>query len=82
MNTVYEWCPDCEQDVPLRAVVQPQMCPECGTWIVPCSICRALVCRVCWHEQRAKSLNRDRREKMTNWLNKHRQEEKENEQEN
>lgn len=62
MNTVYEWCPDCEQDVPLKATMEVQRCPECGTWIVPCAMCQGQKCQGCELEEKAKQLNQQENE--------------------
>ena len=58
MNTVYEWCPECEGDVLLEARLEVQRCPECGTWIVPCAMCQGRQCQGCELEGKAKQLNR------------------------
>ncbi len=36
---VYEWCPYCEQEVKLDAVLKKQICPDCGKIIYPCALC-------------------------------------------
>lgn len=62
MNTVYEWCPECEGDVPLEARLEVQRCPECGTWIVPCAMCQGRKCQGCELEKQARKLNRQENE--------------------
>lgn len=34
-----EYCPHCDTCVDLEDEFKVQRCPNCGTWIVPCSIC-------------------------------------------
>ena len=34
-----EYCPHCDTTVDLEDEFKVQRCPNCGTWIVPCSIC-------------------------------------------
>ena len=41
-NNVYEWCPQCEEEVVLTNEFKVQICPNCGSPIVPCSICPLL----------------------------------------
>lgn len=36
---VFEYCPYCENEVELKAELKVQKCPQCGKWIVPCSLC-------------------------------------------
>lgn len=38
-NEVEEPCPHCDNVVELQNVFVAQICPECGNWIMPCSIC-------------------------------------------
>lgn len=37
----YEWCPECDTEVKLKAELMVQTCPHCGKRIVTCSMCRA-----------------------------------------
>lgn len=34
-----EWCPHCDEEVELDAELKVQKCPNCGKWIVACSMC-------------------------------------------
>lgn len=34
-----EYCPFCETEVELQTELKVQKCPNCGKYIVPCSIC-------------------------------------------
>lgn len=36
---VYEWCPHCEIEVKLDAILKKQICPNCGEMILPCALC-------------------------------------------
>lgn len=38
-NTIYEYCPYCEDEVELKWNFDVQICPNCGRPIVPCSLC-------------------------------------------
>lgn len=38
-NHVYEWCPHCEIEVKLDAILKKQICPNCGEIILPCALC-------------------------------------------
>lgn len=38
---ITEWCPHCESEVDLIASKRPQRCPNCGKWILPCSLCES-----------------------------------------
>lgn len=39
INHVYEWCPHCETEVKLDAILKKQVCPNCGEIILPCALC-------------------------------------------
>lgn len=39
-NTIYEYCPYCEDEVELQWNFDVQICPNCGRPIVPCSLCK------------------------------------------
>ena len=41
-NMIYELCPICEDEVQLKNEFKLQICPTCGKYIVPCSICQSL----------------------------------------
>ena len=36
---VYEWCPECDTEVKLKAVFKVQTCPNCSKPIYPCALC-------------------------------------------
>lgn len=38
-NVTWEMCPHCESEVELEWEMEPQVCPVCGKWICPCSLC-------------------------------------------
>jgi predicted RNA-binding Zn-ribbon protein involved in translation (DUF1610 family) len=38
-NEIAEYCPHCEDEVMLENEFKVQVCPNCGKYIVPCSIC-------------------------------------------
>lgn len=38
-NMTWEWCPHCDSEVELKCEMKPQVCPVCGKWICPCSLC-------------------------------------------
>lgn len=38
-DTIEEYCPHCDTTVDLEDDFKVQKCPNCGKWIVPCSIC-------------------------------------------
>jgi predicted RNA-binding Zn-ribbon protein involved in translation (DUF1610 family) len=46
-NVIYEVCPFCEQEVELENKYNPQKCPNCGEYILPCSICDKDTCINC-----------------------------------
>lgn len=39
METTIEWCPNCSDEVELKAKMVVQVCPTCKEKILPCSIC-------------------------------------------
>lgn len=39
VDTTWEMCPECEEEVELDMVLKMQVCPSCGKPIAPCSIC-------------------------------------------
>ena len=39
METIIEWCPECDKEVSLKNEFVIQQCPNCGKKILPCSIC-------------------------------------------
>lgn len=39
MDTIYELCPYCGNEVELPAVMGRHVCPECGKKILTCSLC-------------------------------------------
>jgi predicted RNA-binding Zn-ribbon protein involved in translation (DUF1610 family) len=39
MDTIWEWCPYCESEVKLPAVMGRYECPECGKKILTCTLC-------------------------------------------
>jgi len=39
-NVTFEVCPYCEEEVALENELKVQRCPNCGKWIVTCSMCR------------------------------------------
>lgn len=53
-----EWCPHCDECVDLEEDFKVQKCPNCGKWIVPCSICPLENCsKHCPLERQAILLN-------------------------
>lgn len=38
-NVIWEMCPHCDCEVELEWELKPQVCPSCGKWICPCSMC-------------------------------------------
>lgn len=44
-NSVVEWCPQCEQEVKIKAIkCKPQECPNCKALIRACSLCNQDTC--------------------------------------
>ena len=63
----YELCPHCEEEVRLNAELAVQVCPNCGMYIVPCSMCLNLNediededCENCHLCKQAEDMNRGR----------------------
>lgn len=53
-----EWCPHCDSCVNLCGELKVQKCPNCGKWIVPCSLCPLTNCSTdCPLERLAEILN-------------------------
>lgn len=44
---VYERCPRCEAEVKLKAVLDWQICPNCGKPILSCAMCEDMKCETC-----------------------------------
>ena len=38
-NKCTEWCSHCEREVELSTEMIIQQCPNCGKYIIPCSMC-------------------------------------------
>lgn len=56
---VYEWCPNCECEVILKAdCTIMQVCPTCGKPIIACSMCETMNCNNCPLNKRVKSKTR------------------------
>ena len=58
-DKIWEVCPHCEQEVELKPEMKIQICPECGKWICPCSMCDCdqVQCCNCELEKQAHQLN-------------------------
>ena len=58
-DKIWEVCPHCEQEVELKPEMKIQVCPECGKWICPCSMCdcNLVECQNCELEKQAHQLN-------------------------
>ena len=59
----HELCPNCNTEVELSDEFKPQICPECGKFIVPCSLCFAIRetftnCGKCVLEYQANKMNK------------------------
>ena len=39
IDTIFEWCPNCNKEVEIPAVMGRHTCPSCGAKILSCSIC-------------------------------------------
>ena len=62
---IYELCPLCEDEVQLKNNFKLQICPTCGKYIVPCSICPLLLnngkcSSICHLEKLAYELNKEK----------------------
>ena len=55
---VAEWCPYCETEVQLKAELAVQECPNCGMYIVACSMCEDMHCDDCPLDQQANDMNK------------------------
>lgn len=59
MEKVTEWCSICTEEVEIEATLNDvQVCPECGSYIVACSLCEGGVCSKCKLCKKAERLNR------------------------
>lgn len=59
MEKVTEWCSHCTEEVEIEATLDDvQVCPECGAYIVACSMCEGGVCSKCKLNKKAERLNR------------------------
>lgn len=47
MNTVTEWCSNCECEVELPYDFKRQKCPNCKEEILPCAQCESQDCSNC-----------------------------------
>lgn len=55
-NATYEMCPHCGKEIVLLAEHKAQICPNCKSWIAPCSLCKD--CKgICTIAQECKKLN-------------------------
>lgn len=62
-ESVEEYCPHCDVVVDLEWDFKVQKCPNCGKWIVPCSICPLQNCsKHCPLERHAVILNGESKE--------------------
>lgn len=60
VRKVTEWCPHCETEVELDAKMAVQECPNCGMYIVPCSMCEKESCVDCDLCNESEKLNEGR----------------------
>ena len=62
-ETIFEYCPYCNDEVELSSELKVQVCPNCGMAIVPCSICPLAHMGKCSSncplEEHSKILNRE-----------------------
>ena len=62
-ETIFEYCPYCNDEVELSSELKVQVCPNCGMAIVPCSICplvqKGKCTSNCPLEEHSKILNRE-----------------------
>lgn len=56
MKITYEYCPHCGEEVILKAERSVQKCPNCGKWIVACSMCDGCI-NGCALDMQAMKLN-------------------------
>lgn len=66
-NITYELCPHCEEEVELPNTLGVHKCPNCGKYIVACSMCLACeesseYCKNCCLEHLAKKMNEETEE--------------------
>lgn len=47
IQTVQEWCPQCEYEVELKAELSDQICPNCNKPLRACSMCITYCCHRC-----------------------------------
>ena len=57
VDTCAEMCPYCENEVELELVMEIQICPACGKYIVPCAQCEHMNCSTCRFAQISEMLN-------------------------
>lgn len=62
-NTTYEYCPHCEAEVELKAELSVQKCPNCGMYIVACSMCEECISH-CKFDEDARRLNSEKSDKQ------------------
>lgn len=61
-NYTYEVCPICEKEVRLEAEFKIQICPCCGSQILPCSLCYPhdnCDCKNCELERKVTEIRKD-----------------------
>lgn len=65
-DTAYEVCPYCDEEVEISAELKISRCPNCGKWIVHCSMCfnpeLNYSCKDCCLEVLAHKLNEEENE--------------------
>lgn len=64
VRKVTEWCPHCETEVKLKGKMAVQECPNCGMYIVPCSMCDYGGCADCEYDRECERLNEGRKPKV------------------
>ena len=47
MEKTHEWCSYCCTEVEIKSKYTPQICPNCGVIMLPCSICKFESCKDC-----------------------------------
>lgn len=55
----WELCPECENEVKLKAELSVQKCPKCGKAIVACSMCVDMNCAECDLYEQAEKANQE-----------------------
>lgn len=77
MEKTYECCPHCGKEVELDAELKVQKCPECGKYIVTCSMClnpqESLCYGTCCLEILAHKMNDEVFESIMDTTNGHRE---------